>query len=201
MFTGATDGNGPEAIGVDPFGAFTLVVDNASNEVAVGIPGTGFVGTVGTGASPVAITIDPSSQFVYVANSGDGTVSGYSLSLASPYLTPLAGSPWTVGTNPSALVPDPLGQYLYVANTGSSSISGFTIDPLTGALSPIAITASVTSPNALAVSNSGSELYVSFKSANTIAAFCINTGGALSPCGSASVGTTPTSITTVGTYK
>jgi DNA-binding beta-propeller fold protein YncE len=78
----------------------------------------------------VPITIDPSSQFVYVANSGDGTVSGYALSLASPYLTPISGSPWTVGTTPSALVTDPWGNYLYVANSGNDSISAFTIDPL-----------------------------------------------------------------------
>jgi Isochorismatase family len=66
-------------------------------------PFTGTVGSVATGLSPVAITIDPTSQFVYVANSGDNTVSAYSLALASPYLTPI-GSAVAAGTTPSAVV-------------------------------------------------------------------------------------------------
>jgi 6-phosphogluconolactonase len=200
--SGATDGNGPEAIAVDPFGAFTLVVNNTSDQVAVGIPGTGFVNTVATGSGPVAITIDPSSQFVYVANSGDGTVSGYNLTLASPYMTPISGSPYGAGTKPSALVAEPYGRYLYVANAGSDSISAYSIDPLTGVLSPISGTFSTSgSPSAMSVSIDGKYLYATDKDVSELDEFSINSDGTLTSAGGAGLGTAPTSITTIGTYK
>lgn len=201
-YIGGAGGSGPDAIAVDPLGAFTLVVDNASNYVGIGIPGSGFVATAAAGNSPVAISIDPSSQFVYVANSGDGTVSGYSLTLASPYLTPLAGSPWTVGTTPSALVIDPWGQYLYVADSGSKSISAFSIDPLSGELTTISGTFSTSgAPSAVAVSNDGKILYATDKDIGELDQFTINSDGTLTGAGGAGVGTAPTSVTTVGTYK
>jgi 6-phosphogluconolactonase (cycloisomerase 2 family) len=201
-FNGSTDGNGPDAIAVDPFGAFTLVVNNGSDQVAIGIPGSGFVGTTGTGLSPVAITIDPSNQFVYVANSGDGTVSGFDLTLASPYLTPISGSPYMAGTGPSALVAEPYGRYLYVANGGSNSISAYRIDPLTGVLSPISGTFSTTGvPSSLSVSNDAKYLYVTNKDVGQLQQFTINSDGTLTASGGAGVGTMPTSVTTIGTYK
>jgi 6-phosphogluconolactonase len=199
-FSGTTDGSGPEAVSVDPFGAFTLVVDKGSNYVAVGIPGTGWVNTVGTGSNPVAITIDPSSQYVYVANSGDGTVSGYSLTSASPYLTPLTGSPYAAGTTPSAVVAEPYGRYLYVANKGGNSISEYSIDPLTGILTSIG-TISVMSPSALAVSNDGAFVYATDSTNGEVFGFKILSDGTLSPGPSTQSGTVPTSITAIGTYK
>jgi 6-phosphogluconolactonase (cycloisomerase 2 family) len=200
-FTGGTDGNGPQAIAVDPFGQFTLVVNNASNDVAIGIPGSGFVGTIATGLSPVAITIDPTSQFVYVANSGDNTVSAYTLSLASPYMTQI-GSAVAAGTTPSAIVAEPYGRYFYVANTGDNTISAYSIDPFTGALTPITGTFSAPGePVALSVSNDGKYLYVIEKSAGELQQFTINADGTLTNAGGAGLGTAPTSITAIGTYK
>ncbi len=197
-----TGGNGPDAIAVDPFGAFTLLVNTGSDDFYIGQPCVGFLSSVGTGTSPVAMLIDPSNQFVYVANSGDGTVSGYALTLASPYLTPLSGSPWTVGTTPSALVTDPWGSYLYVANSGSDTISAFTIDPLSGALTAISGTfPTAGSPSALAVSNNGNLLYVTDKDIGELQQFTINADGTLTSAGGGGVGTAPTSVTTIGTYK
>jgi 6-phosphogluconolactonase len=201
--SGGTDGNGPQAIAVDPFGQFTLVVNTASDEMAIGIPGSGYVGTVPTGSNPVAITIDPTSQFVYVANSGDGTVSAYNLSLASPYLTQI-GSAVAAGTTPSAVMAEPYGQYLYVANSGSNNISAYSIDFLTGALSAVGSAfPTVTGPSALGVSNDGKYLYVTGKSADELQQFTINSDGTLTNAGGAGLGnaTGATSITTIGTYK
>jgi 6-phosphogluconolactonase len=137
VFSFASTGSGPSAIAVDPFGAFTLVANTASNNVDIGAPCVGDISSVGTGAGPVAMTIDPSNQFVYVANSGDNTVSAYSLTLASPYLTPISGSPFAAGAAPSAVVAEPYGQYLYVANSGDITISAYSINAFTGALTPI----------------------------------------------------------------
>lgn len=200
FFTGPTAGTGPDAIALDPFGAFTLVTNNGSNNIGIGIPGTGFVSTIGTGIAPAAISIDPSNQYVYVAND-DGTLWGYSLTLASPYLTPLPGSPWGVGVTPLGIATDLWGRYLYVANAGGT-ISAFSIDPLSGALTPIGggvIPGG--NPSSLAVSNDAKYLYVTDKGNGVLNSFTINSDGSLSSLGSVVVGTLPTSVTAIGTYK
>jgi 6-phosphogluconolactonase (cycloisomerase 2 family) len=201
-FSGGTDGTGPQAIAVDPFGQFTLVVNTASDEVAIGIPGSGFVNTVATGLNPAAITIDPSSQFVYVANSGDGTVSAYNLSLVSPYMTQI-GSAVAAGTTPSAVVAEPYGRYLYVANSGDNTISAYGIDPFAGTLTPLGPFSTVIGPSALATSNDGKYLYVTGPSAGELQQFSINSDGTLTNAGGTGLGTATgaTSITTIGTYK
>jgi len=198
-----TNGNGPSAIALDPLGTFTLVANTASNDVYVGQPCVGFISSVATGAGPVAMIIDPSNQFVYVANSGDNTVSAYSLTLASPYLTPISGSPFAAGTAPSAVIAEPYGQYLYIANSGDNTISGYSINALTGALTPLGPFATVTGPGALAVSNDGKYLYVTGKSADELQQFTINSDGTLTNAGGTGLGsaTGATSITTIGTYK
>lgn len=136
FFTSTGDSNNPQAAAVDPFGAFALAAETAANDVLITIPNVGIVGSIATGLSPVAMTIDPTNQFVYVANSGDNTVSAYTLSRASPYMTQI-GSAVAAGTSPSAVVAEPYGRYLYVANSGDSTISAYSIDPLTGALTAI----------------------------------------------------------------
>lgn len=97
---------------------------------------------------------------------------------------------------------DPWGNYLYVANSGSNTISAFAIDPLSGALTAISGTFSTAgSPSALAVSNNGSLLYVTNKDIGELQQFTINSDGTLTSAGGGAVGTAPTSVTTIGTYK
>lgn len=200
FFTSTGDGNNPQAAAVDPFGDFALV-ETATNDVLITIPNVGIVGPIATGLSPVAITIDPTSQFVYVANSGDNTVSAYSLSLVSPYMTAI-GSAVVAGTTPSAIVAEPYGGYLYVANSGDNTISAYSINAFTGALTPISGSFSAPGePVALSVSNDGKYLFVVEKSAGELEQFTINADGTLTSAGSAGLGTAPTSITSIGTYK
>ena len=53
-----------------------------------------------TGANAYSITVDPYSQFLYVANDGAGTVSGFRLDSSTGALTPVAGSPFPAGSHP-----------------------------------------------------------------------------------------------------
>jgi 6-phosphogluconolactonase len=202
FFTSTGDSNNVQAAAVDPFGAFALALETATNDVLITIPFTGIVGSIATGLSPVAITIDPTSQFVYVANSGDNTVSAYTLSLGSPYMTQI-GSAVAAGTTPSAVVAEPYGRYLYVANSGDNTISAYSINAFTGALTPISGSFSAPGePVALSVSNDGKYLYVTEKSAANLQQFTINADGTLTNAGGAGLGTAgATSITTIGTYK
>ena len=201
FFTSTGDSNNAQAAAVDPFGDFALAAETATNDVLITIPNVGIVGSIATGLSPVAMTIDPTNQFVYVANSGDNTVSAYTLSLASPYMTQI-GSAVAAGTTPSAVLAEPYGKYLYVANTGDNTISAYRIDPLSGALTPITGPFSAPGgPVALSVSNDGKYLYVIAKSAGQLQQFTINADGTLTYTTGAGLGTAPTSLTTIGTYK
>ncbi len=203
FFTSTGDSNNPQAAAFDPFGDFSLTVETATDDVLIGIPLTGSVGTIATGLSPVAITIDPTSQFVYVANSGDNTVSAYTLSLVSPYMAQI-GSAVAAGTTPSAVLAEPYGRYLYVANSGDNTISAYGINALSGALTAISGSFStVTGPSALGVSNDGNYLYVTGQTAGELQQFTINADGTLTNAGGTGLGTATgaTSITTVGSYK
>jgi 6-phosphogluconolactonase len=108
-------GLGPVAIAVDPFFNFVYVVDKGSNSVSQYSfsGGTGVLsplspGTISTGVTPVSIgvlsgatgtnlgntTTNP-TDYVYVANSGSGTVSTFALTTSNGLLG-VVGSPLVI---------------------------------------------------------------------------------------------------------
>ena len=71
----------------------------------------------------------PDGRFVYTANAGTGTVSGFSIG-ANGSLTPLPGT--IQGTNPSAAANIDItissnGKFLYTLNAGNGTIGMFAI--------------------------------------------------------------------------
>jgi 6-phosphogluconolactonase (cycloisomerase 2 family) len=95
------------------------------------------------GAAPEGITIDPTGSFLYVSNSGDGTVSAFTIN-PDTTLSVIPGSPFvsTVGNIPSTgtqttVQVDPSGQFAYVANGDAGTVTIFTINLTTGALTPV----------------------------------------------------------------
>lgn len=126
----------PPALG----GGFLLASDAASNTLlGFLVQNDGSLAAfspkpVATGVQPDAIVVIDTS-FVYVANKSDNTVSGFKLDLTGRALTPIAGSPFAVGSTPVAL--GVVGNHLYVANQGSSDISALNIDGGSGALTPV----------------------------------------------------------------
>jgi len=97
---------------------------------------------------PSAVTSDPSSSYLYVADFNIAGVHGYSVS-ASGTLTELAGSPFPAGNQPAAIVADPKYPYVYVANSLDSSISAFSIN--SGALAPLGTFATGPQPVAMGI--------------------------------------------------
>jgi DNA-binding beta-propeller fold protein YncE len=103
--------------------------------------------------NPYGVVISPlgtsAGGFVYVANPGAASVSGYSYVTAnalnsSGFLTPVplatAGTPGaflTEGSGPEGIAIDPAGKYLYVTNYQDGTVSSFSIDPQTGSLTLI----------------------------------------------------------------
>ena len=56
-----------------------------------------------TGTTPVSVAFDITGKFLYVVNQGSNNVSGYAFDPTTGLLTPLAGSPYTVGQAPNSL--------------------------------------------------------------------------------------------------
>jgi DNA-binding beta-propeller fold protein YncE len=61
--------------------------------------------TSAAGSLPIAVAIDPSGQFLYAVNFNSNDLSAYTVSAAG-VLTPIAGSPYAVGTQPHSIAID-----------------------------------------------------------------------------------------------
>ena len=195
--TTATAGTFPTSIAVNPSGQFAYVANTSDGTISaytINSSGGELNSTCGisplcpsTGKYPTAVTVDPSGQFVYLANMGDNTISAYSIG-STGALTAI-GNPNTIGTgtSPAFITVDPSKQFAYVANEGSNSISIYTIDPTYGTLA-----ASTTSIPTVTVGNNPTSVvtvlvgssefaYVTNTSDSTISAYSIDlsNGGAL----------------------
>ena len=126
---GPSGGTGPIFVyAIDGNGALTPIV------------GSPFAGASGG----VAVTIDPTGEFAYVANvsfDAPGRVSAYSINATTGALTPVAGSPFATLTGTTRIVIDPQGAFLYVACNGGPThfggLLGYSINRSTGALTPL----------------------------------------------------------------
>jgi 6-phosphogluconolactonase len=115
-------GLGPVAFAFDPNFDFVYVVDKGSNQVSQYTFGSGSgvltplnPGTISTGATPVSIAVRPGAtgtnlgntatnptDYVYVANNGDGTVSTFTLATSTGLLN-VSGTPFTTFAQTSAV--------------------------------------------------------------------------------------------------
>ena len=148
----SSGGTSPQGIRVTPDGKFVVVANQGTSTVSVfsldattgaltEVPGSPFA----SGNEPGPVAIDPpvlagttpSGKFVFVGNTGDNTLSAYSIDSAGS-LTPVSGTPIPLGTNaqPSSIAVDPAGKFVYVS-IASQQVAGFAFDPNTGALTPI----------------------------------------------------------------
>jgi DNA-binding beta-propeller fold protein YncE len=95
------------------------------------------------GAMPSAVALDFSGSFLYVANSGDATLSQFSIG-SGGQLTPLTPATVPAGTDPVSIaaIAGPSGGHVYVANssvsmpTATGSVSQFSIGA-DGTLTPL----------------------------------------------------------------
>jgi 6-phosphogluconolactonase (cycloisomerase 2 family) len=134
-------GTHPSAIASVPSGSNVYVTDSAASvvlgySVVSGIlqpltSGTKGGNTFPAGDQPVALVVDPSGDYVYVANSLDSTVSAYSINNGA--LTNLGS--FATGVQPVALGIDPgMHHFLYTANFLGNTVSGFELDSTAGTL-------------------------------------------------------------------
>ena len=79
------------------------------------------------GTCPSAIASDLTNSYVYVTDTANGLVHGYSVASTTGLLTPLAGNPFPAGDQPSAIAIDPAYPYLYVANMLDSTVTAYSM--------------------------------------------------------------------------
>lgn len=150
---------------------------------AVGQTGSG----VATGVQPQAMALTPDASALFIANSGDNTIKGYSVksdgTLASQ------GSTTSPGQFPVALAMDPSGKILFVVDQQSGDISSYTISSTSLTLvgsTPTQTAGSPSSiPSAIAVSPTGNFLYVANNATNEVLGFSYDSSGAITPLPSA----------------
>ncbi len=151
------------------------------------------------GTNPVSVTVTPTGQFAYVANTTGRTVSGYRIE-ASGALSSLG--PVVTGIyDPASIAVDPTGRFAYVASYGiniQDDVRAYRIEA-SGALS--ALGAASTDNNeavSVAVDPNGRYVYVATNKINDrdgyAYAYRIKASGALSALGAVPAGARPISV-------
>lgn len=151
-------------IAIDPFGRFlyaghssgTSSLDAFSINSAAGtltsVPGspTEIVGSPwNTGTNPNRVLVDPSGKFIYTANYGNSTISGFSITPGTGALLPLIHSPYPSGNGSTSLAFDPSGRFLFNGDYNDDLISCYELNASTGD-----ITIAISSPT-----HSGNNVY------------------------------------------
>jgi 6-phosphogluconolactonase len=119
-FGGAVDASATSTYTINPNG--TLHVISAS------------VPTTETAACWIVATNN--GRFVYAANAGSASVSGYSVRQGQLMLLDANGKSGNTGASPTDEAISQNGQFLYTVNGGSHTISSFAVSQATGDLNP-----------------------------------------------------------------
>src|SRR5581483_4545515 len=128
----------PVSMATDSGGKFLFVANQTSDTISIfSISGTSLTEVAGspfpTTANPTSVAVAPNSNFVYVTNDVNGTVSGYVFDSTTGAITAsVPGSPYAVGASPSGLAfATPQNgsaqsmTFLYVTNFASNNVHGF----------------------------------------------------------------------------
>jgi 6-phosphogluconolactonase (cycloisomerase 2 family) len=154
--------------------------------------------TVATGASPFSVSVEPSGQYVYVANYNADTVSQYTIG-ATGALTPVGSGSVATGSHPNGVTINSANKHAYVANFGSNTVSQYNIGA-TGALTPMTAPTVPTGsfPASIVISPNGKYAYVADYACSgpgctaaqgTISQYTVGADGALTPLSPATVNT------------
>ncbi len=125
------------------------------------------------------------SEYAYVVNLGDGTVSQYTIVEGgglAPMTPAMVNAGYSYASEPLSVVVDPSGRYAYVVNLGDGTVAQYKIGS-NGTLIPMnpASVAAGKWPEYVTVDPSGRYVYVTDAGYTTISQFTIGIGGGLSP--------------------
>lgn len=138
------------------------------------------------GATP---TPSPGNAFVYTANAGGNSISGFAND-GTGALTPIAGSPFPSAGQPFGLAATPNHQFLYATSFQNNQVNEFLISAASGVITPLTCPTVATTdvqPLKIAINPAGTLLYT-INQVGSISGFSINaTTGCLT-----AISTTPT---------
>ena len=225
--------NGGDNLAVSGNGAFhfaTAVVSGAAYAVAVAVQpgndtsyGTGYTQTdvvcaiTANGSGVIAdaditnVTVQCANQplgLIYVANSGDNTLSSYLVD-ASGTLVP-SGAPVATGTTPTSIAalsysyqqttPPQPASFVYAANLGSNNLSVYTADPETGVPTPVggALSLGLNRPSVLNLDPNFGYLYAANQGPGPGSAFAFSLASPTAPAAVATDASQPLGTQPVG---
>jgi 6-phosphogluconolactonase (cycloisomerase 2 family) len=108
-----------------------------------------FGSPVSVGQDPVAMTVDPTKNFLYIVNRNSNSVNGFRVNQTTGALAALNPAVVSTGLHPVALTIHSSGEFLYVSNSGSDNISAFSVSTANGALATSATVSSSAQPAGL----------------------------------------------------
>ena len=172
-------GQSPMGIVADPSGRYLYVANSCYQNTGGGnCPGTvssyglsgatpialGSSPTATSGLYPMLLTVDPTGQYLYVAQYAAGNVEGFTIDQDTGALT--SATTALAGSNPWTVISGPAGRHLYVTNNhagSTTSISIYRINAANGSLTPATtptLTVTGGKPLGLAIGAKGRRLYV-----------------------------------------
>ena len=136
-------------------GSYVFITDAGNNTIdEFNVGGTCNLNTVGSGnaanitgtSNPGYTLVDSTNKYLYVLNQYNAstqpgtaysTISAFTINTTNQQLSPIVGSPYTVGSGPVCMVEDPTNQYMYISNHNDGTVTGKQLDPTTGILSDL----------------------------------------------------------------
>ena len=195
----------PDFIAIDHQGKYAYVVSRNDTLYAFAINQTNGMLTplstpsYATGGGPLAVTIDPTDKFVYVANAFDNSVDFFALDKTTGLLTP--GTSLDLSATAlfvSNVIVDPSSKYLYILDSGdpgattpiNGSVYAYNIGT-NGAIGSAIGTPVPTelNPFGIAIDPTGTLLATDNNESNSISLFTVGAGGALTAKTPATVAT------------
>jgi 6-phosphogluconolactonase len=140
--TPSTEGTTPTGVALSSSRKFLYAVNSYQDTIStfnVHSDGTLTLSSTSTpaGPSPNMALVDPSGNYLLVANSSNsnGSISVFAIDAGSGALTEVAGSPFSANASPNEIRFTHSGQFVYVSNPGIGMVTGFSFS--SGVLTPI----------------------------------------------------------------
>lgn len=184
-------GDGAHSLALHPSGKYLYVANPGQDENDVSLFSIASWGglteifprasVMPLGSQPELLVMDPSGNYLYVMNAASQNISVFSIDSNTGKLTPVAGSPFSIGLVPLNMQLTPSGKFLFVTagNLPEGLIVGFSVT--SGKLQLVSLTSSAgLNPFGLAIDPAGKFLYAANTSSNSISIFSIGSAGSLS---------------------
>ncbi len=182
-----------QSIVVHPSGKFLYAANSGEGDISLFTISSAGVLTEVTprtkvgAATPTVLAMDPSGSYLYSGNSGSENISAFAIDSSSGSLSAVPGSPFQIGISPLNLVVS--SSNLYVTGLGTPGyVEYFSL--ASGVPTFISFVQPGNNPNGLAITPSGSFLYVGNTLDNSISEYSIGSGGALTALNGSPVGET-----------